>query len=124
MCLFRRQLRRVAGAWLITQLCVLTLTSAVISAAALGPAVECTCTHGDAHTCPMHHPAPKSPSSCSCRSTADGPGAVIAALLGPIAIIPAALAPAAVPLRSERLHVSAVPPLDALSIPDGPPPRT
>jgi hypothetical protein len=109
---------------LIAQLCVLTLTSAVLSvtAEAVG-AVQCTCAHGDDHACPMHHPAPKSPSSCSCRSTTDGPGAVIAALLGPIAVIPASLAADSVPVRGEPLHLANVSPLDAPSVPDGPPPR-
>src|SRR5262245_53515386 len=89
----RRHLGRVACAWLVAQVCVLATSSAVMALTAPSvAALECTCAHGESHSCPMHHPVEKSKSDCSCRSTSDGPSAVIAALLGPIAVVPAALA--------------------------------
>jgi hypothetical protein len=109
---------------LVAQVCVLTLSSAVMALTAPEvAALECTCAHGESHSCPMHHPAEKSKSTCSCRSTTDGPSAVIAALLGPIAVIPASLAADSAPSRGERLQIAAAVPLDSLSVPDGPPPR-
>jgi hypothetical protein len=121
---FRRHLVRAACAWLIAQVCLLALSSAVMALTVpTVAALECTCAHGESHSCPMHHPAEKSKSDCSCRSTTDGPGAVIAALLGPIAVIPASLAADSAPSRGERLQITSTVPFDALSVPDGPPPR-
>jgi len=119
---FRRQLRRVAGGWVIAQVCVLVLASGVMALTGAA-AVECTCTHGDAHSCPMHHPQPASKSTCSCRSTSDGPTAAVAALLGPIAVVPSSLVSEPAPLRGERVDALAASLFDVPSVPDGPPPR-
>jgi hypothetical protein len=77
------------------------LTAAPVSLLAHMPqaadAITCTCVHGGAGECPMHHPAKKK-SGCECRNTTDPDAASLVSLLGPIAVLnaPANLEPPAI----------------------------
>ena len=57
--------------------------------------LECTCSHGDAMTCPMHHPAtePNAP-TCSYRSAANPAAAIAVSIVGPSAVLTRSIAPA------------------------------
>src|SRR4051812_24020517 len=92
MCVLRRRLSMLAAAWLCVQVVLLAATPVVlcVGQSVTGSDVACTCAHGDGLPCPMHHPAPKTPSSCSCRSAHDRDVAAIASLLGPVAVVPQA----------------------------------
>ena len=89
-------------------------------------AVECTCAHGDHGMCPMHHSAPAQPrskSDCSCRGTTDPAVAVLAAIIGPIAVVPERLA-LDIPGSGSAFGSQLLPqPLSPVLAPDGPPPR-
>jgi len=70
----------------------------------------------------MHHPdTPKS--SCSCRGTTDPATAVLAALLGPNAVLPPAADDLTRPEIADRVSFLDATTLDAPRPPDGPPPR-
>ena len=99
----RRALGRIAVAWLLCQAATLTLVpTALWSGAAGAHLVECTCSHGDHATCPMHHkPAPGS-KLCLMRSANDSGVAVLSWLLNGVGLMPATAAgvvPASQPVR-------------------------
>src|SRR5262245_48473833 len=89
----RPQLGRIAGAWLVFQVCLLVSVPAAVCSTTLASttvAARCTCGHDNGDTCPMHHPASvsKTPSSsCSCRSSSDPIAVLAAALIGPAAVL-------------------------------------
>jgi hypothetical protein len=83
----------------------------------------CTCSHDDGKECPMHHTKTKSKSSCSCRSTSDGPTAILASLLGPTAVLTSRTAVVATVATSRFLTNPEAVPFDASINPDPPPPR-
>ena len=89
-------------------------------------AVECTCAHGDHSNCPMHHSVPaqaRSKSDCSCRGTTDPAVAVLAAIIGPIAVVPERIA-LDIPVSGSALGRQLLPqPQSPVLAPDGPPPR-
>ena len=122
----RRRLRRLAGGWLAFQLCILMAPMAVCLTIYAGAAgVECTCRHEHVLPCPMHHPESisKAP-SCSCRSAADPLVRIGRSLSGPSAVL-------ARPPESFHLIVTigrprgpARSPIDAVFVPEPPPPRS
>jgi hypothetical protein len=83
----------------------------------------CTCSHGDGRACPMHHPQPKSASSCSCRSTGDGPSATLQSLFGPAAVLTRASTVVATVATTDVCANPAALPVGAPVNPDPPPPR-
>jgi hypothetical protein len=84
----------------------------------------CTCDHGDGLECPMHHTkTTKSRSSCSCRSTTDGPTAMLASLIGPTAVLTARTTVVATVATSGVRTSPEAPLFDASINPDPPPPR-
>jgi hypothetical protein len=98
----RRALGRIAVAWLLCQAATVTLVPTAISGFAGVHVVECTCSHGDHATCPMHHkPAPGS-KLCLMRSANDSGIAVLSWLLNGVGLMPAAaqsVTPASEPVR-------------------------
>ena len=84
---------------------------------------DCTCDHNDGQPCPMHHPAPKSKSPCSCRSTTNPDGAAIASLIGPIAIVPASVSFSPFTAGTDAVRRLVASPIESLAVPDAPPPR-
>jgi len=128
MLMLRRRLSRFAAGWLVCQLCVLSVTPAILCARMPSTAggVECTCSHGDGQVCPMHHTTSTSKSKtkpCSCRSTTDSAAVAIASLFGQTGVLAAPIG-AADPLRSsEHVVRSESDPLDSFRVPDAPPPR-
>jgi hypothetical protein len=124
----RLQLARVSGLWLVFHLCLLISIPSALGSTMSASATECTCDHGGAETCPMHHPSSKSkpdsdPSSCSCRSAADSMVTLAASLIGPTAV----LASRSSAVSSLDMSVDALAftrqPLDQTFRPDSPPPR-
>jgi hypothetical protein len=125
----RRHLAAVFGVWLLCHTCTLAFTpiSLCIAMSEQAAAPECTCDHSDGSICPMHHRATaKSKTSstpCSCRSTTDPNTSMIAALLGPVALI---VTPAAIltPDQPTSRTVDLLAPLTYTPvIPEPPPPR-
>ena len=122
----RQQVGGIVGAWLLCQAFAMIVAPVSLcmdeSAAAVQQA--CTCDHGDGLECPMHHTkTTKSRSSCSCRSTTDGPTATLASLIGPTAVL-ASRTTAVATVATSSLRASADAPLfDASINPDPPPPR-
>src|SRR5258707_1230148 len=89
MLVLRRRLFSLAGGCVIVRLLSLGFTCAVLSAGiGISASQECTCAHGDGAVCPMHHTASTSKHPCSCRSTSDDGGAIVASLLGSVAVLP------------------------------------
>jgi hypothetical protein len=124
----RPRLARIAGGWLVFNLCLLasipTAIGAAISAGAVG--AECTCAHGDGQTCPMHHPQSTNSTpdrSCSCRSASDPIAALAASLVGPAAVLATPASGIAQIDASAGLPAFSPEPLDSSSVPDSPPPR-
>ena len=120
----RRHLAAVFGAWLLCHTCALAAAPISICLALNASQLECTCDHGAATECPMHHQSSAAPkTSCTCRSTSDSGLATLASMLGPFAVIDAAarlaspdgIAPAPARLPATVFH--------APTIPDPPPPR-
>jgi hypothetical protein len=86
----RRHLAAVFGAWLLCHMCALAAApiSICLSSTASAPQLECTCDHGDATECPMHHKSSAQPKpTCTCRSTSDAGLATLASMLGPFAVV-------------------------------------
>jgi len=122
----RRHLAAVFGAWLLCHVCALAAApiSICLSSSASAPQLECTCDHGDATECPMHHKSSTGPKpTCTCRSTSDSGLARLASMLGPFAVVDTgariaspdgmATAPALLPASF----------FNAPAMPDPPPPR-
>ena len=126
MRIVRRRLSWMVGAWLLCHVCALAAApiSICLSSSASAPSLECTCDHGDATECPMHHKSSAAPKpTCTCRSTSDSGLATLASMLGPFAVVDAAArivspdAMAAMPaLRPASFF-------NVPAIPDPPPPR-
>jgi hypothetical protein len=89
MIFFRRLIGHVALACLLGQLATSVVVPAVVLALAES-ASECTCSHGDHATCPMHH---RSSGRCGMRSAPDFAVVLIPALFGFTGVMPAADAP-------------------------------
>jgi hypothetical protein len=124
MARLRRTLGPIAAAWLFCQVATVTTAPVVFWIGSGEELLECTCSHGDHATCPMHHkPAPGS-KVCPMRSAADDSGAaVLTSLLTGVGLLadPADLAaPASVQtvLVTEDTRSSLRP-----APPDPPPPR-
>jgi hypothetical protein len=122
----RRRLGRLAGAWLVFQLCLVasvpTAACAGLPAAAHG--AECTCSHDDGQTCPMHHRTAKSTAkTCSCRSATDPVVVTIAGLWGPSAVLPTAIHVATPFVHPGFVSSPTTFLAEALVLPDAPPPR-
>jgi hypothetical protein len=117
----RRALGSVALAWLFCQTATLTLAPAVFrSMSADRAAVECTCTHGDHATCPMHHRTAPGSTICLMRSADDGAVAAFSWLFN-LGIVPAA-APAVIPDRAPRFRPGGFPAAASRPAPPDPPP--
>jgi MYXO-CTERM domain-containing protein len=71
----------------------------------------------------MHHPQPKSRSSCSCRSTGDGPAATLLSLFGPAAVLTPRSTVLATVATADFWTNPEAPLFDASVNPDPPPPR-
>ena len=86
--------------------------------------LECTCSHGDAMTCPMHHPKtePNAP-TCSYRSAANPAAAIAVSILGPSAVLTRSIAPAGLIATREILTSLISHPIEIATVPDAPPPR-
>jgi len=122
----RLRLRRVAAAWLVFQLSVLMSIPAALCLTMPSSAtgLECTCAHEDGQMCPMHHTRSKSNStSCSCRSTTEPISAITASLWGPSAVLTHAVASVDLAVTSDMPRISDWSPIEALVVPDAPPPR-
>jgi len=122
----RQRLGWLAGVWLACQAATLVGVSAslCIGGSTLSIDQECTCDHGDGQSCPMHHPAQKPKSNCSCRSTTDQSTAVVRSLFGAVADVPRAIEVADPDALSGVVPVVGTSPLDTRSVPDAPPPRS
>jgi hypothetical protein len=122
----RLRLRRVAAVWLVFQLSLLISipTALCRTMPSSATALECTCGHEDGQMCPMHHTRSKSNSqSCSCRSTTDPISAITASLWGPSAVLTRTVASVDVAVTSDTPRMSDWSPIEALVVPDAPPPR-
>jgi hypothetical protein len=125
MTVLRRHFTWIIGAWLLCQSSVMIVVPVSLCATSRLAAAEqtCTCGHADGRECPMHHSRTKPQSSCSCRSTTDGPTAILGSLLGSVAVL-ASETPAAAPATSSGLSITRNVVLSNASInPDPPPPR-
>jgi hypothetical protein len=120
----RRALPRFAAGWLICQVATLTLAPMLAGApSARVILLECTCSHGDHATCPMHHKPAAGTNRCAMRSTGDGGSGVLGSLLGPMGLITVRAAtitpPPILKLRLDRSTATTLRPTP----PDPPPPR-
>lgn len=123
----RRRLRRLAGGWIVLQLSILIAVPTVLRLTLpddLEAGLECTCSHGDAMTCPMHHPEtdPNAP-TCSYRSAANPAAAIAVSILGPSAVLTRSIAPAGLIATREILTSLISHPIEIATVPDAPPPR-
>ncbi|MET0164033.1 MAG: hypothetical protein ABW318_03385, partial [Vicinamibacterales bacterium] len=123
----RRRLRRLAGGWIVLQLSILIAVPTALRLtlpADLEAGSECTCSHGDAMSCPMHHPEtePNAP-TCSYRSAANPAAAIAVSILGPSAVLTRSIAPAGLIATREILTSLTSHPIDIATVPDAPPPR-
>jgi hypothetical protein len=122
----RQRLAWIVGAWLVFQTSALMAAPVSMCAGAMVsvPEQSCTCALGGAMECPTHHRAMPNPkSSCSCRSAADTSTAAVAALLGPIAVLPPAIGVAVLFRSTHSMPSIVATPIDGLTLPDAPPPR-
>jgi hypothetical protein len=122
----RQHVSGVIGAWLLCQASAMILAPVSLCMDASAAAVQqaCTCDHGDGLECPMHHTkTTKSKSSCSCRSTTDGPIATLASLVGPTAVLTSRTSVVATVTTSGVRMSPEAPLFDASINPDPPPPR-
>jgi hypothetical protein len=122
----RRHLAVVFGAWLLCHTCGLAAApiAMCVSSTASAPALECTCDHGDATECPMHHkPASESKPACTCRNTSDSGLATLVSLLGPFAVVDADARIASPDGTSSAPALLPAAFFNAPTIPDPPPPR-
>jgi hypothetical protein len=122
----RRRLRRLAGVWIVLQLSILIAVPTALRLTLpddLEAGLECTCSHGDAMTCPMHHPEtePNAP-TCSYRS-ANPAAAIAVSILGPSAVLTRSIAPAGLIATREILTSLISHPIEIATVPDAPPPR-
>src|SRR4051812_34889130 len=124
---WRRQLGRIAGAWLALQLAVLAVVPTALAASMPAAAgTTCACPHGSGGTsavCPMHHGARNTEPACSCRSTADPAAAIVASLLGPTAVLVPVTGAAPLVAASRVNRSPSRSSIDADIVPDAPPPR-
>jgi hypothetical protein len=120
----RRQFSWIAGAWLLCQASSMILVPvSLCTEERAGVQQTCTCSHDDGKECPMHHTKTKSKSSCSCRSTSDGPTAILASLLGPTAVLTSRTEVVATVASSRCFTNTEAVLFDASINPDPPPPR-
>jgi hypothetical protein len=85
----RRALGPLAAAWLLCQLGMVALVPAASATGSVPVvALECTCSHGDHATCPMHHKSAAGPERCAMRSADDSATGVLISLFGPLGLIP------------------------------------
>jgi hypothetical protein len=118
----RKCLPWIVGALLVCQALVLTLTP--ISLCVGMTATDCTCPHADEPVCPIHHqPATGSRSDCWCFGSHDGAMATVVSAFGPAAVL-VHLTNVNRPAIAPRVSLNPQSfPLDALIVPDSPPPR-
>src|SRR4029450_995419 len=95
----RRGLKRLAGGWIVLQLSILIAIPTALRLTLpdhLEAGLECTCSHGDGMSCPMHHPEaePNAP-TCAYRSAPNPAAAIAVSILGPSAVLNSSIAPAA-----------------------------
>jgi hypothetical protein len=128
MVTLRRHVAWVVGAWLLCQTSAMVLVPVTLCMTGPTGAVEqaCTCGHTDGE-CPMHHtrslPRSSSRSSCSCRSTTDGPTATLASLIGPTAVLTSGATVVASPTPTRLLSSPDAALFGASRTLDPPPPR-
>jgi hypothetical protein len=120
----RQHLAAFIGVWLICQTTALVAAPASLcSGASASSAPEgCTCARDAAHECPMHHRTPAR-SNCSCRDTNDTTTAIIASLLGPIAVLASPIDGAAPIRATDSITWPAASTLEQPAALDSPPPR-
>ena len=117
----RSALAPIAATWLICKTSMFVATPAVFSAAVA--LLECTCSHGDHATCPMHHKAAPGSKICLMRSANDDGAAALGPLFGALGL------PSALPLISAPIPIDIIvrPDHTALALypsaPEPPPPR-
>lgn len=120
----RRHLAVVFGAWLLCHACALAAAPISICVSYSAPELECTCDHGDATECPMHHKSTSAPKpTCTCRSTSDSGLATLSSMLGPFAVVDAdarAVSPDGMSSTPAPLPASF---FNAPTVPEPPPPR-
>jgi hypothetical protein len=122
----RLRLRRVAAGWLVFQLSLLMSipTTLRLATPTSATGLACTCAHDDGQMCPMHHTRSKSNSpSCSCRSTTDPMAALTASLWGPSAVLTRPVGSVDLAVTIDTPRISDWSPIEALVVPDAPPPR-
>ena len=123
----RRQIRRVAGSWLVLQLLVtVSVPVALYASTHEESAEECTCEHPTGGICPMHRHSASRPSpsaGCSLRSALDPLDALVSSIIGPTGVLPSFVTSIAFPATSLRPHHMDRTPLDRFAPPDSPPPR-
>src|SRR5262245_16175819 len=86
----RRQIRRIAGSWLVLQLLVTVSVPVALYASTHHEAEECTCDHPTGGVCPMHRHTTGTPSQtagCSLRSALDPLDALVSSIIGPIGVL-------------------------------------
>jgi hypothetical protein len=124
----RARVAHVAVGWLVFQLCLLASVPTVLCSPdpnAIALEAACTCGHADAEgqSCPMHHPSTSPSTDCSCRSTTDPRAAIVASLIGPIAVLAPVASPMAPATVAAPARVVSADPLEFAVVPDSPPPR-
>lgn len=123
MAFLRRTLGPFTAAWLLCQVAALLAGPAVFWVTSAEALLECTCTHGDHATCPMHHKATLGSKVCLVRSADDSGTAVVTSLLGSAGLV-------SVPVQvvaPRPAHTLVLTEVTTLSLrpapPDPPPPR-
>ncbi len=114
--------RRIAQVLVAVQLCFVA-ASVTLATQLASASVECTCAHGDAQQCPMHHAAPvEQKPACRVRSAANVQTDAFAGLFGAVAVPES---PFQVAGLSQTGRVTPGPPrlVDVLAVPFLPPPR-
>jgi hypothetical protein len=124
----RRQIRRVAGSWLVLQLLVTVWVPVALYASTHHEesAEECTCEHPTGGVCPMHRHSTGMPSpsaGCSLRNALDPLEALVSSIIGPTGVLPSFVTSIASPEMSTRPCLIERTPLDRFPPPDAPPPR-
>jgi len=122
----RLRVRRIAAGWLVFQLALLMSipTALCLTMPTSATGLACTCAQEDGPMCPMHHTRSKSNSpSCSGRNTTDPIAALTGSLWGPSAVLIRTVASVDLAVTNDTPRSSDWSPIEALVVPDAPPPR-
>jgi hypothetical protein len=118
----RRALGVVAAVWLFCQVVAVALAPiAVATASTDGSAAECTCTHGENASCPMHHKRASGSTICVMQN-ATGEATVLLTTLFGLAGLTSPPVVLAVPVQPGRVALTDPQMIAAHPTPPDPPP--